>query len=55
MNFNQWYEKMPKLTEKELRISIISWDACKEEVLKIVKDTDNMITVEEVIEKIEKL
>jgi len=38
MNFEEWYKTMPKLTESELRISVISWDKCKEEVLKILKE-----------------
>lgn len=41
MNFQEWYKTMPKLTEPELRISVISWDACKKEVLKILRDKNN--------------
>lgn len=44
MNFQEWYKTMPKLTEPELRISVISWDACKKEVLKILKDNQNNLS-----------
>ena len=33
---------MPKLTEPELRISVISWDACKKEVLNIIKNQNKL-------------
>lgn len=45
---------MPKLAEPELRISVISWDACKAEVLKILRENSDM-NIWDLIKEIEKL
>ena len=59
MNFQEWYKDGPKLTEHELRISILAWDKCKEEVLKILKKDRNSHGLDyissKVIDEIEKL
>ena len=68
MNWQDWYKTIPKLTKSEAKISVISWDKCKEEVLKILKTLDttktrsnkkgwhwHTINKEDVIEEIKKL
>lgn len=38
MNFKEWYETMPKLDDNLLAVSKVSWNACKKEVLRILKE-----------------
>lgn len=44
MNFEEWYATMPKLNGEEIGIARISWNKCKEEVLKILNDKHNIST-----------
>ena len=56
MNWQEWHKSMPKLTESEIRVSIISWDACKQEIINQIKrDGMRMVNSYTIIEEIEKL
>lgn len=61
MTFEQWYATMPSLERDGEAIAKTSWDACKREVLKILrKDMQNLDLSWETcsecyIEKVEKL
>lgn len=64
MNFNEWYEKWNKRTSKysgepEKKDVRSGWNACKKEVLKILKTGalgyNEIFCSDEAIEEIEKL
>ena len=56
MNYNEWYKSMPSLGISEEAIAGVAWRACKEEVLKILRDHDQEIEwYADLIKRIEKL